>query len=144
MELDQTWTWRTFSGYEKHLIMLLSHINIWFFRPRNIWPTEVEGGFIWTIPLNIINWTKEWGKILDMLMPYVTMKYNTKSSIKSSYVAEDIIMHKLPKDGTAKATWINTILKGRKQSIQETLHTFVTTFLLDLLINPSPVFNIMR
>ena len=36
---------------------------------------------------------------------------------------------------------INTILKGRKQLIQESLHTFVTTYLLGLLINSSPVFN---
>ena len=53
----------------------------------------------------------------------------------------DIIMHKLPEDGAVKAAWINTILKGRKQLIQESLHTFVTTSLLGWLINPSPVFN---
>ena len=39
----------------------------------------------------------------------------------------DIIMHKLPKDGAVKAAWINTILKDRKQLIQESLHSFVTT-----------------
>ena len=37
----------------------------------------------------------------------------------------DVIMHKLPKDGAVKATWINTILKGRKQLVQEGLYTFV-------------------
>ena len=52
-----------------------------------------------------------------------------------------IIMHKLPKDGAAKAAWINTILKGRKQLIQENFHTFVTTSLLGWLINPNPVIN---
>ena len=45
---------------------------------------------------------------------------------KGSNVDEDIVMHKLPKDGT-KAEWINTILKGRKQLIQESLHAFVAT-----------------
>ena len=54
---------------------------------------------------------------------------------------EDIIMHKLPKDGAVKATWIITILKGRKQLIQESLHTFVTASLLGSLIISSPVFN---
>ena len=46
-------------------------------------------------------------------------------------------MYKLPKDGTVEAA----ILKGRKQLIQESLHTFVTTSLYGWLINPSPVFN---
>ena len=50
-------------------------------------------------------------------------------------------MHKLPKDGAVKDAWIKTILKGRKQVIQESLHTFTTTSLLGWLINPSPVFN---
>ena len=53
----------------------------------------------------------------------------------------DAIMHKLPKDGAVKATWIKTKLKGRKQLIQESLHTFVTSSLLGWLINPRPVFN---
>ena len=48
----------------------------------------------------------------------------------------DVIMHKLPKDGAVKAGWINTILKGRKQLIQESFHTFVTTSLLCCLIDP--------
>ena len=59
----------------------------------------------------------------------------------SGNVDGDIIMHKTPKDVAVKAAWINTILKGRKQLIQESLHTFVTTSLLGWLINPSPVFN---
>ena len=50
-------------------------------------------------------------------------------------------MHNLPKDWGVKAAWINTILKGRKQLIQENLQNFVTTSLLGWLINPSPVFN---
>ena len=53
---------------------------------------------------------------------------------KHSNMDGDIIICKLPKDG---AVWINTILKGRKQLIQESLHTFLTTSLL----NPSPVFK---
>ena len=60
---------------------------------------------------------------------------------KHSNVDGDIIMHKLPKDGAVKATWINTTLKGRKKLIQEILHNFVTTSLLGWLIIPSPVFN---
>ena len=46
---------------------------------------------------------------------------------KHSDMNWDIIMQKLPKDGAVKAAWINTILKGRKQLIQESLHTFATT-----------------
>ena len=49
---------------------------------------------------------------------------------KHSNVDGDIIMHKLPKDGAVKAARIDTVLKGRKQLIQESLHTFVTTYLL--------------
>ena len=39
------------------------------------------------------------------------------------------IMHKLLKDGVVKAAYIKTILKGRKQLIQECIHTFVMTSL---------------
>ena len=53
----------------------------------------------------------------------------------------DIIMHKLPKDGAIKTAWINTILKGRKHLIRESLHTFLTTFLLGWSINSRPVFK---
>ena len=60
---------------------------------------------------------------------------------KLNNVDGDIIMHKLPKDGAVNAAWINTILKGKKQLIQESLHAFVTTSLLGRLINSSPVFN---
>ena len=58
---------------------------------------------------------------------------------KHSNVNGDIITHKLSKDEAAKNAWINTILKGRKQLIQESLCTFVTTSLLGWWINPSPV-----
>ena len=44
---------------------------------------------------------------------------------KHSIVDRDIIMQKLRKDAAVKATWTNAILKGRKQIIQESLHTFV-------------------
>ena len=57
------------------------------------------------------------------------------------YICGDVIMHKLRKDGAVKAAWINTMLKGRKQLIQESLHTFVTTPVVGSLINASPVFN---
>ena len=43
---------------------------------------------------------------------------------KRSNVDGDVIMHKLLKDGVVKAALINVILKGRKQLIQESLHTF--------------------
>ena len=36
-----------------------------------------------------------------------------------STVDEDIIIHKLPKDGAVKAAWINRKLKSREQLIQE-------------------------
>ena len=42
----------------------------------------------------------------------------------------DIIMHTLPKGGAVKATWISTEFEVRKHSIQESLHTSVTTSLL--------------
>ena len=72
---------------------------------------------------------------------YVTMTY-TQSCIKSTVVWMEISSCKnYPKDGAVKAAWIITILKGRKQLIQESLHTFVTTSPLVWLINPSPVFN---
>ena len=84
--------------------------------PHNIWCREIELNCIWTILLNIINYTKEWGKILDVLLVYVTMTCDTQSSIKSTgNVDGDIIKHKLPKDGAVTAAWINAILKDRKQ-----------------------------
>ena len=41
-----------------------------------------------------------------------------------------IIMQKLPKDGAVGVVRINAISNGRKQAIQQSLHTFVTTSLL--------------
>ena len=38
----------------------------------------------------------------------------------------DTIMLVLPKVVGVRAEWINAILKGRKQVIQESLHIFVT------------------
>ena len=38
----------------------------------------------------------------------------------------DIIMYKLSNDGVIRAAQINTMLKGRKQVIEKSLHTFVT------------------
>ena len=69
------------------------------------------------------------------------MQYLVKLHKKCSNADGDIIMHKLPKNGAVKAAWISTILKGRKQLIQETLHAFVMTSLPGWLINLSPVFN---
>ena len=66
--------------------------------------------------MDIINYTKEWGKILDVLLVYVTMTCDTQSCIKSTGNVEgDIIMHKLTKDRAVGAAWINAILKDRKQ-----------------------------
>ena len=45
---------------------------------------------------------------------------------KHSNVDED--MHKIPKDGVVR---VNTILKSRKQVIQESLHTLVIASLLE-------------
>ena len=58
----------------------------------------------------------------DMLYPELHEKH--------SNVDGDVIMRKLPKDGAVRATWINAILKGKKQVMQESLHTFVMTCLL--------------
>ena len=53
--------------------------------------------------LDIINYTREWGNILDVLFVYVTMTCDTQSCIKKqSNVDGDIIMQKFPKDGTVK------------------------------------------
>lgn len=49
---------------------------------------------------------------------------------KHSKVDGEFMMHKLPKDGAVTAAWINAMLKGRKQVIQESLHTLVTASLL--------------
>ena len=50
-------------------------------------------------------------------------------------------LHEKHSNRAIKAAWINTILNDRKQLIQESFHTFVTTSLLGWLINLSPVFN---
>ena len=47
-----------------------------------------------------------------------------------SNVDGDIIMDRLPKDRAVRAAWINSILKSRKQVIQESLHAFAAAFLL--------------
>ena len=59
----------------------------------------------------------------------MTMQYPELHK-KHGNVDGDIIMHKLPKDGAVKTAWTNVILKGRKQVIQESLHTFVMPSLL--------------
>ena len=48
---------------------------------------------------------------------------------KHSNVDGYIIMYKSLNDGAVRAAWINTILKSRKQVIQESFHTFVTASL---------------
>ena len=47
---------------------------------------------------------------------------------KHSNVDGDIIKHKLPKDGAVK---INTILKGRKQFIQESHPNYIPAWLIN-------------
>ena len=59
----------------------------------------------------------------DMRYPGMQKKHNRVDGY--------IIIHKLPKDRAVRVAWINTILKCRKQTIQESLHTFVTASLLD-------------
>ena len=118
-----------------YLTVLLNNINIWFFKPHNIWPREVDLDCIWTILLDIIHYTKKWENILYVLLTYVNMTCNIQSCIKSVVIWMEISSYKLPKDGAVKAAWINTILKCRKQLIQESLHTFVTTSLFGWLIN---------
>ena len=54
---------------------------------------------------------------------------------KHSNVNEDGIMHRSPRDEAVRAAWIEAILKGRKQVIQESLQNFVTASLLNWLIN---------
>ena len=49
---------------------------------------------------------------------------------KHSNVVGDIIMPKWPKDGAVIAAWINAILKGRTQVIQESIYTFAMASLL--------------
>ena len=50
---------------------------------------------------------------------------------KHSNVDGDIIMYKLPKDRAVRAAWINPVLKGRKQVIQEGLQTYVPACLIN-------------
>ena len=69
----------------------------------------------------------------DIQYPVLDNRYNNMDGV--------IIMHKLPKDAAGKYVWVNTILKGRNQLIQESLYIFATTSLLGWLINKSPVFN---
>ena len=71
---------------------------------------------IWSILLDLINYTKQWGNILDVLLVFVTMICDTQRCIrKHSNVGGDIIMHKLPKDGTVRTAWINAMLRDREQ-----------------------------
>ena len=58
--------------------------------PHNIWCREIELDCIWTILLDIINYTEEWGKILDVLLVYVTMTCDTQSCIKSTVMWMEI------------------------------------------------------
>ena len=84
MELDYTCTRITLDREKKYLTLPLNDINIWFFTPHNICLSKIVLGCIWTILLDIINYTKEWGNILDMLLVYMTMKCDTQSSIIST------------------------------------------------------------
>ena len=59
----------------KYFTLLLNNIKIWCFL--------TQGNWTWTIPLDKINYTKEWRYFLDVLLVYVTMKCDTHSCIKS-------------------------------------------------------------
>ena len=85
--------------------MLFNNINIWFSTPHNIWSKEIELECIWTILLEIINYSKEWGNIVDVIAIGICdndMQYPELHK-KHSNVDGDIIMHKLPKDGAVGA-----------------------------------------
>ena len=85
--------------------MLFNKINIWFSTPRNICAREIELECIWTIVLEIINYSKEWGNTVDVIAIGICdndMQYPELHK-KHSNMGEDIIMHKLPKNGAAKA-----------------------------------------
>ena len=66
-----------------------------------IWSREVELDCIWAIPLDIISYTKEWGNILDALLTFVTMTYNTQSGIKNAVMWMEI--SSCTKDGAVNA-----------------------------------------
>ena len=76
-----------------------------------------KGNWTWlfqTVLLDIINYTKEWGNIVDVFLVFVTMTCNTQTYIKyHSNVDGDIINHKLLKDGAVRTAWINN--RDRKQ-----------------------------
>ena len=96
--------------------MLFNKLTLGF--PHNIWSKEIELDYIWTILLHKINYTREWGHILDVLLVYVTMTFDTQSCIKST-MDGDITMHELPRDGTVRTGWINAIFKTKKQQQQQ-------------------------
>ena len=73
MDLNNScWIW-------KYLTLLLNNINIWFFTLDHIWPKEIELDSVWTILLEILNYTEEWENILNVLLVYVTMTCETQS-----------------------------------------------------------------
>ena len=80
-----------------------------------IWPREIKLDCIWTTLLDIINYTKEWGNILDVLLVYVTITCNTQSCIKKYSNVDGDIMHKLPKDGAVRTASINAMLRDTQQ-----------------------------
>ena len=70
--------------------LLFNNINIWFSTPLNIWSRDIELDCIWTILLEIINYSIEWGNTADVLLVYVTMTCNTQSCIKSTVIWMEI------------------------------------------------------
>ena len=78
--------------------------------------------------MDITNYTKEWGNILDGVIDIFDndMQYPDLHKKHSNVDGDIIIIYKLPKDVAVRVAWI---LKGRKQIVQESLHTFVTASL---------------
>lgn len=75
--MEYTWTWTEISGYHKYLTLQLNNINILFLTPHNVWVREIELDSIGTILLDIINYSREWENILDVLLVYVTRACDT-------------------------------------------------------------------
>ena len=70
--------------------LLFNNINIWFSTPLNIWSRDIELDCIWTILLEIINYSIEWRNTADVLLVYVTMTCNAQSCIKSTVIWMEI------------------------------------------------------
>ena len=93
---------------------------------------KIELDCIWTILLDIINYTKQKDFRCVIGICDIDMRYPELYK-KHSNVDGDIIMHILRKDKAARVAWVNAMLNNVKQCQtvnQESLHTFATASLL--------------